>query len=120
MSTFPNPSFRSQRIKMTRNVNRYYIWHTSPDWIQGVVILSKPARSASVVVDGSIIPLEATETKEYFDIVPTADRANEYNFTIDSPFDHLRIRETGASGSEFWVYSTGLIVEADPITGTPR
>ena len=114
-----NPKQIPQRIALTRDSNRYYVWSAYPDWVQGVVVLSKPAAGASVHAAGSIVPLEASETQVYFDVIPAGQRGQNYNFTIDSAFHTLRVRETGAAGSELWILSTGLLVEADPITGTP-
>ena len=117
----PNISFNTQRLSLTLTANRYYIWLDEPDWLQGVVVLSKPFTGSSVVADASIMPLGITGiAPEYAEVIPTVNRNILYNNTIDSAFKHLRLQETGAAGSEFWVSSTGVLVEADPATGKAK
>ena len=110
---------KTQRLPMTASVDRYYIWTVEPDWAQGVVFLWKPASSATITAHASIVPLEVTETPSYIEVIPTGSSGDTDTASTDNPFSHLRIQESVAGG-EFWVRSTGVIVEADSALGTPK
>ena len=88
----------------------YFGWElgAEPSWIEGVVIHSTPG-SQSVEADASVDKL-TDENIRYDELIPEASEGMDYLFTIQSPFNHFRIKPS-ADGVKVGIYSNGRLEE---------